>query len=138
MTRGWPDKVREYKGAFERVGAAAVARQGVAVLDGQAAIFLLMPRCFSIAETRTSSWSRLSISLLELGQLAVEVLDVVFGCHLSAKIGDVVGDCGEKPRSTVERTLSSVALGFLVGFLFAAICGEYSIWVGWGTNAPTV
>ena len=49
-------KAREYSGAFDRVGAAAVARQGVAVLDGQAAIFLSRPRCFSIAETRTSSW----------------------------------------------------------------------------------
>jgi hypothetical protein len=55
MTSGWLEKTRKYKGAFDRVGAAAVARQGVRVLDGQAAIFLSRRRCFSIAETRTSS-----------------------------------------------------------------------------------
>jgi hypothetical protein len=36
------------------------------------------------------AWRRLSIELLELGLFSVEAIDVVFGCHLSSKIRDVV------------------------------------------------
>jgi hypothetical protein len=47
------DNVAEREIVF--LPACAVGR-----IFGQAAIFLSRPRCFSIAETRTSSWSRLS------------------------------------------------------------------------------
>jgi hypothetical protein len=54
---------------LSRFGGEVVVRscgrnldRDVEVEVGQAAIFLSRPRCFSIAETSTSSWRRLSIS----------------------------------------------------------------------------
>jgi hypothetical protein len=45
---------------------------------------------FDCGDTDFKLEALVDFSLLELGELGVEALDVVFGCHLSAKIRDVV------------------------------------------------
>ena len=83
---------------------------------GQAAIFLSRPRCFSIAETRTSTWRRLSrlvvVVIENLGVIderGFHVGDVVLGRHLLAKIreivlgGHVLDDMAEHFAEFLER-----------------------------------
>jgi hypothetical protein len=57
---------------------------------------------------------------------AILLLISVMSSATAAEPRSIFPSRSAKPRSTVERTLSSVALGFLVGFFFASICGEYS------------
>jgi hypothetical protein len=129
MASGWLDKAREYKGAFDRVGAAAVARQGVAMLDGQAAIFLSRPRCFSMAQTRTSSWRSLSISC-SLNLVSLVSRRFIFPARLDSTLSifasslsirfqprDVFGECRKlivgRGRGSGNHSRERVECGFL-------------------------
>src|SRR5580704_737825 len=69
--------------------------------------------------------------------VAILLLISVMSSATAAKPRSIFPSRSAKPRSTVERTLSSVALLFFVR-VFAAICREYSISVVGGTRVPMV